>query len=446
MPLEQQPESSQPLMTTKKSKTPLIIGASVALVALVSTLLIWNPGKIFGEDEKHCSIVNNAPEEVIPSQIAAVIAPTNNFVDFETIITASQSSISEDLGSNLSKSEIKNAIGRELSIVIADGVPQLASKRTVKVASDTPSDYDIRDAAITAAFNSFGLVSRCSAGKLKKTTDQIETQAESDLLAGLSIAADQLTEESADKKIYVLANGLQTAGAIKMNEPGEFPKSEAYATQLAQGLEDIGALPDLHGTRVIWYGLGQVDGDHQVLSQKAKDSLTYFWQEVISRSNGVLVTDDIYGEIGSGKPDANAIKVSNLAVTECKLLVKLYEDDGVEFKPDSSVFVDSGKAKDAAKMVADSFKKAECDELTIHGYAAAGVDKATYDSKKSDIDETNKTLTLSRAKAFAALVKRAGFTGTINTEGVGTCGTEWNKTGKIAPELQKLCRRVEVSN
>lgn len=397
--------------------------------------------------DKHCEVVNNAPEDVTPSQIAAIVAPTKNFVDFETIITAAESAISNDLGSHLSKSEIKDAIGRELSIVIADGVPQLASKRTVKVASETPSDYDIRDAAIPATFNSFGLVSRCAAGKLKIADDNIPTQPETDLLASLSIAADQLSPEVENKTIYILGNGVQTAGAIKMQEDGQLPTSEAYATQLAQGLEDIGALPDLKGTRVVWYGLGQVDGDFQTFSQKTTDSLIYFWQEVIARSNGVLVVDDVHGKVGSGLPHKNAIKVSKVEDSKCtKLLVKLYEDDGVEFKPDSNVFVDSGKAKAAAKIVVDSFNKAECEELTIHGYAAAGVDKATYDSKQASIDSTNKSLTLSRAKAFAVLVKRAGFTGTINTEGAGTCGTEWTASGKIAPNLQKLCRRVEVTN
>lgn len=427
----------------KKNRALVTLASVVAAIALVVAVIWLIPPPDVG---KHCTLVDNPAEETTPVQIAAVIAPTSNFVDFETIITASQFSIQEDLGAKLSKDDIKGAIGRQLSIVIADGVPQLASKRTVKVAGDNPSDYDIREAAIPATFNSFGLVSRCSAGKLKTKTDQIETQDESDLLAALSIAADQLSVESAEKKIYVLGNGLQTAGAIKMQEEGQLPKSEAYATQLAKGLEDIGALPDLHGTRVIWYGLGQVDGDTQTLSQKTSDALTYFWQEVISRSNGILVIDDIYGKVGSGKPNPNAIKVSPIGDKPCTLLVKLYEEDGVEFKPDSSVFVDSAEAKSAASMVAETFKKAECDEMTIHGYAAAGVDKTTYDSKKSEIDETNKALTLLRAKAFAALVKRAGFTGIIHTDGVGTCGTEWKSNGKVAPDLQKLCRRVEVTN
>lgn len=197
---------------------------------------------------------------------------------------------------------------------------------------------------------------------------------------------------------------------------------------------------------MIWYGLGQVDGTVQKLDQQSIDSLVYFWQEVITRSNGVLVTEDIKGRIGSGLPHENAIKVTPVDPIVCKLIVKLYEKDGVQYKPDSDSFLDVAKAKSAADMVSDAFIEADCDTMTVYGYAAAGVDKAKYDAKKNQIDATNEKLTLARAKAFASLVKAAGFTGTIRTEGVGTCGTEWKTDGSVSESLQKLCRRVEVKN
>ena len=396
-------------------------------------------------EEKLCEIVNNPPGETTPSQIAAVIAPTKNFVDFETIITAAKTSVRDDLGAGLPTDKLSEALGRELSIVVADGVPQLASKRTVKAKGT--SEYDIRTRAIDGVFNSFTLVSRCSAGELKIATDQIETQDESDLLAGLAIAADQFTVDSAEKKLYVLSNGIQTSGKIKMQEEGQFPTSEKQAIILAEALDDIGALPDLKGARVIWYGLGQVDGDFQTLGQKSSDSLSIFWQEVISRSNGILIPEDIYGKVGSGKPHKNAIIISKVDPPECNLVRTLYEKDGVQFTADTDDFVDIAKAKTAAKDVVDAFNEANCNEITVRGYAAAGVSKSKYESSKIKIDSRNESLTLDRAKAFANLLKQAGFSGSISSEGAGTCEEQqWQASGDIDKAVQKLCRRVEVSN
>lgn len=404
--------------------------------ALVATLLT---GSLTACAEKRCEIGLQDSSPTPPIQVAAVLAPTSNFVDFNSIISAASTSVKADLGFG----KLKTATGRELSVVLADGTPALETRGWVDPQGG--ADYDI-ETAIETTYGNFDLVNLCAAGDLKAKDDQISTDPETDLLAGLSVAADQLTNDTAEKKIYILGNGIQTAGAIQMQEPGKFPKDETYASELAQGLEDIGALPDLHGARVIWFGLSQVDGKNQKLGQSSSDALAYFWQEVITRSNGVLEIQDIQRKVGSGTPNKNAIKVSTVDAPECKLIVKLYEKDGVRFKPDSDKFVDSSKANSAAERVVTAFQEAQCDTMTVHGYAAAGVDHETYLKDQSKIDRTNESLTLSRAKAFATLLKNAGFEGTIKTEGVGTCGTEWKADGSVAPSLQQLCRRVEVTN
>ena len=391
----------------------------------------------------HCDMGSQDASSTPPIQISAVMAPTNNFVDFDSIITASSSAVKNDLGASLPEKDLKEATGRELSVVLADGTPALETRGWVDPQGEATYDYE---SAIDTTFGNFDLVNKCAAGDLKTKDDQIPTDEESDLLAALSVAGDQLTFEGAEKKIYVLGNGIQTAGAIQMQDAGKFPKDEDYASQLAQGLEDIGALPDLHGAQVIWFGLTQVDGQNQKLGQNASDGLVAFWQEVIARSNGVLDVKDIQRKVGSGLPHANAIKVTSAVVAECKLIVKLYEKDGIEFKPNSDSFVDNGKANAAADKVVDSFKKANCDTMTVHGYAAAGVDHEAYLKDQAKIDNTNQSLTLARAKAFASLLKRAGFEGTIKTKGVGTCGTEWKPDGSASKSLQQLCRRVEVTN
>jgi hypothetical protein len=423
----------------------LLSSAKSLSIALLISVIAGTTSGCVSSDVAYCDISTQEVAQSAPVQVAAVLAPTDNFIDFSSIISASAPDVKADLGGNLSKSSLRDAIGRELSVVLADGTPSLVVKRAVKPVSEKPSDYDIQS-AIESTFGVFKLVASCSAGDLKKASDQIETSPESDLLGSLGIAADQFNNPQAEHKIYILGNGIQTAGdALNMQEPGQFPKSEESARLLAEGLQNIGALPDLKGAHVYWYGLGQVDGKVQSLSQKARDSLVSFWQQVISLSGGVLTVDDIHGQVGTGVPNVKSIKISSISVLTCSV-VRLYEKDGIEYQPDSASFVNQALAQKAAATIAHDFESKGCDEMTVTGYAAAGVDKATYDSKSSQIDSANSALTLKRAKAFATLIKASGYSGSIKTSGAGTCGTEWGQDGKALEALQKLCRRVEVSN
>ena len=417
-----------------------MIAASLTLFSLAGCR---EEEKADGSNTDYCATESDPGAEKSDVEIAAVLAPTSNFVDFDSIITAAQGRVKLELGGELPDQEISKAIGRELSITVADGTPKLAVLNSVNPEGQDVSDIETE---IDSTYDSFGTVASCSAGDLKRKYDQIETIPESDLLAGLAIAADQFTNDKSKKLVFVLGNGYQTTGEIRMQEKGSFPKTEKYAEQLAKGLKDKGALPNLRGATVIWSGIGQADGKELKLDQKSRDSLIYFWQLVISESNGILTSDDTFSQVGTGTPHKNSIKVTSTSPQSCPLIVKLYESDGVQFHADKATFLDPAIAKEKAKSVAQDFKKAGCEELTVHGYAAAGKDKADYERAKTSIDARNKTLTLNRAKAFASLLKTAGFQGNINFVGEGTCGTEWKANGKVSPDLQKLCRRVEVTN
>lgn len=415
----------------------------ITAISLVASLVLITSGCDGGDADRFCEMLSTKGKTKPNTQISAVIAPTSNFVDFSTIVTAAEPLVAKSLGRELADSELKDAIGRELSVVVADGTPQLAIKRTVAPLGE--DIYDI-ETAIDKTYKVFDLVAGCAAGKLKQSGDEIPTDEESDLIAGISLAADQFTSTSSEKVLYILGNGIQTSGALKMQEPGQFPKDMKTADNLVESLVSIGALPDLDGVRVVWFGLGQVDGTQPKLDQKSRDSLVYFWQKLISESNGTLESTDIQKQVGSGTPHKNAISVSLVPISSCGIVVKLYEKDGVQFEPDSNVFIDLNKAKAKAKDVVTSFKAEHCETMTVHGYAAAGVSQDEYEANKSDIDQTNSALTLLRAKAFAKLLKDAGFDGEIGTEGSGTCGTEWKSDGSVDKVLQKECRRVEVTN
>jgi hypothetical protein len=391
------------------------------------------------DSQTYCDLnVQKSPVE-IPAQTVAILAPTDNFVDFITLVTRSETEVKESLGGNLASDDLEEAIGREFSVVLADGRPQMLAKRSVQPLGE--SEYDITS-AVDSTFGIFRQANKCAAGGLKRPQDQVETKEGSNILKALSIAADQLTIDG-PKKIFILSNGIQTEGAIEMQEKGMFPKSEASAKLLAQGLNAIGEIPDLQGAEVYWYGLGQVDGVNQELSEKSAKSLQSFWRQVITYANGDL--KEVCAQCGAGDPHRLAIPVPTFEVKTCSL-IKLYEEDGVEFLPNSATFKNLSKAKTTAKNMSTQFQSKGCDEMTITGFAAAGVDKVEYQKGKTRIDSTNKNLTKKRAAAFASLVRAAGYKGSISSAGAGTCGTEWTGAGKVDKDLQRMCRRVEVSN
>jgi hypothetical protein len=392
---------------------------------------------------KECEFLSDeAPASNNQNQIAVILAPTNSFVDMNAVITRAKTDITSALGSNLSDSEIKLAENRELSVVIADGNPKLIVH--LKVGKVSGLADTARRTISQTLFGSIEKVISCSVGEDKKPTDQVETSPEVDYLKSLDVASAQLTS-TGQKDIFVLGNGIQTFGAIQMQDKDLFPRNDKQANKLARALDLSNSLPDLTGVRVHWFGLGQVDGEYQKpLSLGYQKGLITFWNKVVSLRGGKLI--ETCTECGSGKPSDSAIQVSKVVPSSCNLIVELYDGDGVEFKHDQSVFVSESKALSAAQRTVSKFKAKKCDSLTVTGYAAAGKDKSDYEASKSTIDAENKTLTEERASAFAVLLRQAGFQGEINFVGGGTCLTEWNEEGKTVESLQRLCRKVEVSN
>ena len=423
----------------------ITIGAvsALALSLVLSSCTLGTKGKgmdvTWEDSQTYCELAVQKSPVTIPSQTVAILAPTDNFVDFLTLVTRSETQVKDSLGGNLPEAELERAIGREFSVVIADGKPRMLTKRSVQPLGG--SAYDITS-AVDSTFGIFRQANKCAAGGLKRPNDQVVTYEGSDILRAMSIAADQLTIDG-PRKIFILGNGIQTTGAIKMQDKGLFPKSESAAKLLAQGLKGIGEIPDLQGADIYWYGLGQVDGVKQQLSEKAAKSLESFWRQVIAYGNGNLI--EVCAQCGAGEPHPLAVAVPTFEVRPCTL-IRLYEEDGVEFLPDSSTFKNITKAKAAAKQMSSNFQGKGCDEMTVTGFAAAGVAKADYVKDKTKIDATNEALTKKRAAAFASLVRAAGYKGAISSDGAGTCGTEWSGSGAVDLDLQRMCRRVEVSN
>jgi hypothetical protein len=428
--------SSQESSASKKpGKGKIVVIAFSAVIAIVATVFLMIPP----EEKKECSFKSSSESGNGGTQTAVVFAPTSNFVEFTSVVARANPDIRQALGFDLpDKSE---ALGRELSLIVADSSPSLVVRSTV-----TSEGFDQVDISrgIESTLSDVEIVASCAGGEKKKPGDQVPTQDESDMLQAISVATDQFnTLES--KKLFILGNGIQTSGAILMQDEGSLPRDKSSAKLLAKSLKKRGEIPDLTDVEVTWYGLGQVDGEFQKTLPLAKSkALETFWREIIRLGGGKV--ESICQQCGSGLPESQAIKVSPVDASACPVIVKLYESDGVEFKPDSDEFVSLAEAKSAARDTVAKFIAKKCESISVAGYAAAGEDEDTYENHKAEIDGVNKVLTKRRAAAFAKLLKSAGFEGEIKFSGMGTCGTEWNDEGKVVEKQQRLCRRVEVSN
>ena len=414
----------------KKTMT-VILGLS--LVAGVFVAIASIPG-----EEVQCKFESPNSSSDSGDQVSVILAPTQNFVDFSSIILKAEAPISNALGRNMP--DILQARGNEINVIMGDSDPTLVVRRVLD-----PPGKSLTD--MKNAFDSIGGISEkvfdCSAGSKKTPGDEVPTSAQTDFLKALEVAKDQFLT-TGSKEIFVLGNGIQTSGAILMQEEKNIPSSSAEALRLARQLDDSRQLPNLNGVKVNWVGLGQVDGEYQeTLPLPTLKALEVFWTEIVRLSGGEK--GEFYGQVGSGVPNVNSIPVVLVPVNECPVTVYLDSSDGLEFEADSIDFVSIVDARAAAKKTVTTFEGLKgCTSLTVRGVAAAGVDKSEYMTDRAAKDAENLTLTKARAEAFGNLLREAGFEGQLEFIGGGTCMTEWNASGDAVPELQRVCRRVEV--
>ena len=406
--------------------------AALLLVALV-VVLIQPKNQCDNFELKSSDLAAN-------KQIVAVFAPTDNFVEFDSIDEYAKPLISNALGSELDGDSVLEAVGNQLSLIVADGKPQLVS-RTIVDPID-PSNPNDTSRAIKGAVKPVKWLGGCIG------TSNVPVVAETDMLGALSLAAAQFSANASEHELFILGNGIQTSEPFRMQED-QFPKTDKLALKFAQQLASVRALPDLRGARVHWVGLGQTNAAVQPMPESARKSLITFWTEVIRLSNGNLAAEDVQTQVGKGVAGENAIPVAkNFPIVVCDPIT-LTEGDGLGFTAGQSTFLNPSKAKAKAKELAAAFKAKGCTML-LRGFAAPGVDKASYESDKTRIDGENLDLTRERANAFADLVRDAGFTD-ITVQSGGTCTGEdlvasFNADGSANEAGQRNCRVVEVTN
>lgn len=410
----------------KKFKTPKI-AASLALISLLAAGLA--ACSLQGEP-LNCEFVASSTDKKVTNEVAVVEAPTINFNNFENVVNESKTAIRDAISTD----------GSQLSVIVADAQPQLVSTSyTAFDEGDTDADKEnVRKRA-------FGAVARVSDCALAGTSSDgngsgLNLEPETDILASLGTAADTFIAEGAEHTIFMLSNGIQTAGQYPMQKMGIPSIDDAPA--VVQQLKDERALPDLKGATVNWVGLGQTDSEYQrSLNQQTVDALENFWALVIEASNGKVGIFD--REVVQGKPSPNSIAVSSIAGMKNACFFTLGADAGFNFQPSSSQFLDEAAARAGAKSIVDQVNGAGCSgDIHVTGYVASGVSQADYIVGNPE----NIQLSLERAEAFKALLIEEGLKGDVTAHGGGK-GPEndWNADGSFNEEAGKLNRIVVIS-
>jgi outer membrane protein OmpA-like peptidoglycan-associated protein len=358
-------------------------------------------------------------------EVAVILAPTSNFVDFEKVLI--------EVGPRIS--DLLTQDKTSLNIVLADSTPSIVAKYSVDFA-DAPFQSD-RDEVIEIAQGRLSWASNCA------STDEgvgFSVEPEVDFLRAIGVASESFVSTSSEKFVYILGNGLQTSGQFSLLTG--FPEDSKSADKLVDQLQTSGAIKSLNGAKVFWTGLGQVNTSHPVLNQQSIDSLVSLWTTIVLSAGG-SVGSITAGNVTEGFPSPGAIPVGTVrGLEDACVSLTLGADKGFSFLPDSTEFVNVGLAREGAKSVASEIEDSDCTgSVKVTGFTASGTDQENY------LDESDnlQLLSLQRAEAFAQLLRNAGVKGKIEVIGAGKGPiNDWDENGNFVEELGAQNRKVVV--
>jgi outer membrane protein OmpA-like peptidoglycan-associated protein len=408
-------------MTIRNSLRP----ASLALVAV----LALSGCSAFSQAVINCDPSQAENDPTIKVDVVAVLAPSQNFTDFQIALDVAQSDLAKTLGWE----------GSRLSTVLADGAPEIKKSALIEK-RDNQNDGEILASQNT---NQLTSVYSCAVQdpELQYSGGYTITP-ETDFLQGLTVAARafDVKASGSQKIVIVVGNGIQSVGQINFTEEG-IPTLDAIPG-IIEALKNGGVLPDLQGARVDWVGLGQTDGVAQEkLNQQSQDSLVAFWEALIVASNGRVGTFQL--EVASGTPREGSIPVTQItALPDACINMTLTTESGFNFKPDTAIFIDRNQAVQAAENIAEELaSKPDCTgRITVTGYTSSGVSEDEYKP------EDDLVLSKQRADAFAELLVQAGVTVEIVSEGGGKGpNNDWNADGSYNEDVGITNRIVVIT-
>jgi hypothetical protein len=370
---------------------------------------------------------NSADKNVeVSKEIAIVIAPNSGFVDFENVLASTLPKIQ-----GLFKDK-KNAT---LSVVLADGNPEIESSSIIEVEKPFSSQTDIDD-EVENAISEISRVYRCALGLDGVSSGASE---ESNLTLALSKAAGTFETPGTQREIFVLSNGISTAGQVNFSTDG-VPTKDGYVEKVG---DYENALVDLQGANVTWIGLGQTDGSLQEeFDTQVIEALTGFWSLFIEKSNGTPGSIK-QGNVVGGDPNPNSLNISPVASGFEKICVSadLGIDQGLVFKGNSAEFVEpASTARASIENIANDINASSCfGKVIVTGYVSSDQDKSSFDGI-GDIG-----LSQRRANVVKDLLRDFGVSVEIEAIGKGFGGKdEWNSDGTYDDALGEENRIVKI--
>ncbi len=360
--------------------------------------------------------------------VAIVMAPTENFVNFGNVLDSSEALVNEALG----------LAGASLSIVVADGRPSLVRNVSPQLA-DTDDGTMILNRRLLGSVRD---VYFCTAGESEQSViNPIVLEPEVDFLAALSVAAGKLDSgRGEEKRIVMMGNGIQTAGQYSFSKSG-IP-SEAQVGDIVGDLKSQGALPDLKGATVDFVGLGLVNSSEPPLNQQSLDGLVAFWRAIVAASGGYVGT--IMMQVVDGAPSPDSIAVAAVeGLKDACINESVAESDGISFNPGNAEFIDVAAATATAQNIATKIAAAACPgDITVIGYVASATPQAQYVFGNAEDEQ----LSLARADAFKALLVSAGVSTNIVTVGAGKGPVnDWDESGNFVEDLGQQNRKIVVT-
>ena len=162
--------------------------------------------------------------------------------------------------------------------------------------------------------------------------------AETDIIAGLRIAARSLQADGGKGTLLVAHSGLSTSGVVQMKALNL--TDAASIPDLIEALRQQGQLADLSGVDIVWRYCGDVVSPQQSLNENEKAYLRSFWTQYLEACGAASVTfrEDLPGS--STVEDAPSVTVVATGKVEAlQQPVRLDAASGVGFVADSATEV-----------------------------------------------------------------------------------------------------------